>query len=75
MRSRNARSRKISTHSEALAKKPNQTFNFRENIISQGFKTKIWGNLENSRDRSSILVLPGNFRIRELLSTSHLECA
>ena len=55
MRSRSARSSKISsnwsTHSEALAKKPNQIFNVRENIISQGFKNKIWGNLENSRDQ------------------------
>ena len=48
-----ARSRKISsnwsTHSEALARKRNQTLNVRENNISQGFKTKLWGKLENSR--------------------------
>ena len=51
-RSLSARSRKISsnwsTDSEALARKPNQTFNVRENIISQGLKTRIWGNLEDS---------------------------
>ena len=41
--------------------------------MSQGFKTRIWGNLEDSHLSRARFSFGYKFSHRELLSTDHLE--